>query len=345
MLAGKSERRWCTERFACEVKRATERGKTASSSSIPVGQKSRELARIFAMYLRGVFDRTTVDGVIADVVDYERQLIVHTGRGLRDARVLEIGYGARPLRLFAALAFGADITGIDLDAPMLAGSPREIIEMWRRNGAERAIKSVMRFTLFDLLERRFLAQALQKRGLKLSVDRGRLLVGDAASLELPPVSFEHMPENSIRCLLPKLAGWLDPNGFSLIRPNIFPGITGGHLTDWFTRAEVNACRKRKAEPWEHLRKRRFMPTGYLNGLTRAQYRELFSVDFEILEERVRYPNLGRQHLTEEVAGELSGFGEEELFSNQVQFVLKPRQGRSPSRRHSRIQNSRDKRCL
>ena len=343
MLAGKSERPGRTERFACEVKSATERGMTASSSSIPVGQKGRELARIFAMRLRGVFDRTTVDGVIADVVDYERQLIVHTGRGLRDARVLEIGYGARPLRLFAALAFGAEISGIDLDTPMLAGSPREIIAMWRRNGAERVIKSVIRFTLFDLLERRFLAQALQKRGLKLSVDRSRLLVGDAASLELPPVSFElvysedvfeHMPENSIRCLLPKLAGWLDRKGFCLIRPNIFAGITGGHLTDWFTPAEVNACRKRKAEPWEHLRKRRFMPTGYLNGLTRAQYRDLFSVDFEILEERVRYPNLGRQHLTEEIAGELSGFGEEELFSNQVQFVLKPRQGRPPSCRSS-----------
>jgi hypothetical protein len=343
MLAGKSERPGRTERFACEVKSATERGMTASSSSIPVGQKGRELARIFAMRLRGVFDRTTVDGVIADVVDYERQLNVHTGRGLRDARVLEIGYGARPLRLFAALAFGAEISGIDLDTPMLAGSPREIIAMWRRNGAERVIKSVIRFTLFDLLERRFLAQALQKRGLKLSVDRSRLLVGDAASLELPPVSFElvysedvfeHMPENSIRCLLPKLAGWVDRKGFCLIRPNIFAGITGGHLTDWFTPAEVNACRKRKAEPWEHLRKRRFMPTGYLNGLTRAQYRDLFSVDFEILEERVRYPNLGRQHLSEEIAGELSGFGEEELFSNQVQFVLKPRQGRPPSCRSS-----------
>lgn len=67
-----------------------------------------------------------------------------------------------------------------------------------------------------------------------------------------------------------------------------------------------------------------MPTGYLNGLTRAQYRELFSEDFEILEEHVRYPNLGSQYLTENVAAELSGFGEEELFSNQVQFVLKPR---------------------
>jgi hypothetical protein len=99
---------------------------------MPLGQKSRELARILAIRLRGIFDRTTVDGVIADAVDYERQLVVHTGRGLRGARVLEIGYGARPLRLFTALAFGADITGIDLDAPMLAGSPnRNVAPEWR----------------------------------------------------------------------------------------------------------------------------------------------------------------------------------------------------------------------
>jgi hypothetical protein len=328
------------------MKGAIERRKTASSSSMPLGQKSRELARILAIRLKGMFDRTTVDGVIADVVDYERQLVVHTGRGLRGARVLEIGYGARPLRLFAALAFGADITGIDLDAPMLAGSPSEIIEMWRLNGVERAIKSVIRFAFFDLLERRFLAEALRKRGLKLSVDRNRLLVGDAADLELPPVSFElvysedvfeHIPEHSIRRLLPKLAESLDPNGVGLIRPNIFAGITGGHLTEWLTRAEVNACRKRKAEPWEHLRKRRFMPTGYLNGLTRAQYRELFSEDFEILEEHVRYPNLGSQYLTADVAAELSGLGEEELFSNQVQFVLKPRRWKASIGRPITIQ--------
>ena len=89
----------------------------------------------------------------------------------------------------------------------LAGSPREILEMYRQNGGERVLKSVTRFALFDILERRFLSAALQKRGKKLRVDRRCLLVGDAADLDLPTASldfaysedvFEHMTENSIR---------------------------------------------------------------------------------------------------------------------------------------------------
>ncbi len=305
--------------------------KTASSGPIPFGQKSRELARIFGMFASEIFDRKTIDGVIADVEDYDRMLLAYSGRGLKNARVVEVGYGARPLRLFTALAFGANITGIDLDTPMLAASPRVIFDMLRRNGLERALKSVIRFTFFDLLERRSLAKALTKRRLKMSVDRGRLLVGDAADLELEPDSidliysedvFEHIPEDSIRRLLPRLKRSLRPNGLCLIRPNIFTGITGGHLVDWFSMEAVNAKRQRRTEPWEHLRKRRFMSTGYLNELTRAQYRRLFSEQFQIVEERVRHPNLGRQYFTPEVKHELSKFGTEELFSNKVQFVLK-----------------------
>src|SRR5208282_3433758 len=119
--------------------------KTASSRALPFGQKSRELLRIFGMFASGIFDRKTIDGVIADVEDYDRMLFAYSGSGLKNARVFEVGYGARPLRLFAASAFGANITGIDLDAPMLTASPRVIFDMWRRNGPERALKSVIRF--------------------------------------------------------------------------------------------------------------------------------------------------------------------------------------------------------
>ena len=306
---------------------------SVSSASIPLRHKVYELARIFLMRLRGALDHSAVEGSIADVQDYERQLKKHTGRRLENARVLEIGYGARPIRLFVALALGADITGIDLDVPLIAGSPREIINMYRRNGLERVVKSAIRFACFDLLERHSLARALRERGTRLRIDQRRLLVGDASALELTPESldlvysedvFEHMPERSIRRLLPKLAAWVGHKGICLIRPNIFTGITGCHLTDWFSVAEVEADRRRRSEPWEHLRKRRFSPTGFLNGLTRVQYRQLFGEQFEIIEERVRYPNLGRRYLTPEVAKELVEFGVDELFSNQVQFVLKGR---------------------
>lgn len=117
--------------------------------------------------------------------------------------------------------------------------------------------------------------------------------------------------------------WLDPSGIALIRPNIFTGICGGHLTEWFPPV-VNSNMKRKSEPWEHLRKKRFQPNTFLNKLTRKEYREMFSQYFDILEERVKYPDLGKKWLNPEIRQELKVYSDEEIFSNQVLFVLKPK---------------------
>ena len=49
---------------------------------------------------------------------------------------------------------------------------------------------------------------------------------------------------------------------------------------------------------------------------------MLGAHFELLEERVKYPDLGREYYTPEVAAELGDFSEEELFSNCVLFVLR-----------------------
>jgi hypothetical protein len=72
-----------------------------------------------------------------------------------------------------------------------------------------------------------------------------------------------------------------------------------------------------------LRKRRFNANTYLNCLSRADYREIFSRHFDILEEKVMHPNLGREWLTDEVRAELPQWSEEELLSNRVEFALRP----------------------
>ena len=118
-----------------------------------------------------------------------------------------------------------------------------------------------------------------------------------------------------------LATQISPQGLAFIRPNVFSGITGGHFPEWYS-AQVDRNIPRSSEPWEHLRKRRFKANTYLNELTRADYRELFSPHFEIIEERVFEPDLGRRWLTPEAREELAAWSDEELFSNKVQFVLR-----------------------
>jgi len=304
-----------------------------SAAPIHLSEKLRELGAIFRMRLAELLKPGSVAGVMEDVDEYAALLQTYVGRNLDGSRAFEIGFGARPLRLFALAACRVDVTGSDLDVPLLRCTPHEIAAIVRRNGMERAIKSILRFWIFDIAERRALRKALRERGRHLAIRPDRLHVGDAASMEIPPQSldfiysedvFEHIPLESLRRLVPKMAGWLKPGGLALICPNVFPGIVGGHLADWFPNVVTDTGRRRRSEPWEHLRKRRFRPNTYLNELSRATYRELFTSCFEILEERVRHPDLGREYLIGETAAELVDWPDDELFSNQTLFVLRPR---------------------
>ncbi len=305
-----------------------------SAAPIPIHEKLSELWSIFRMRLADLSRPASVEGVLADADEYEAALRQYSGRGLAGATAFEIGFGARPLRLFALAASGVDVTGSDLDVPLIRCSPREFAAMLRRNGLERAIKSALRFAIFDVKERRELKKLLRARGREMKIETRRLIVGDAAELSIPEQSldfiysedvFEHIPVDALRVLTAKMAGWLKPSGLALIRPNIFPGIVGGHLAEWFPQVVNDRSRRRRSQPWEHLRHHRFRPNTYLNELSRASYRELFAPNFEILEERVKDPELGREYLTLEVAEELKQWPHEELFSNQTLFILRPRQ--------------------
>jgi hypothetical protein len=73
-----------------------------------------------------------------------------------------------------------------------------------------------------------------------------------------------------------------------------------------------------------LRDDSFPANTYLNRLTLADFRQKFRMHFDILEERTMLPDLGREFLTDEVRRELASYPDEELFSNNVLFVLRKR---------------------
>jgi Methyltransferase domain len=291
--------------------------------------EGRELLREQRASARAGYD---FDSLFADVTEYDTLLREHTGQSLRDARVFEVGFGARPYRQMILQSMGVDTSAVDAEVPVLRGHPAEFYAMFRRNGAERAAKSLLRHVLFDRRERRVLRSAIRERGLSPRLDAEMLFVSDAGDLQVAPASFdlvfsedvfEHIERATLEHLVPRLAEWLRPSGLALIRPNIFTGIVGGHLIEW-SRAAMKGDRvQRNSEPWEHLRKRRFTANTYLNKMTRADYRELFGGSFSIIEERVAQPDLGREYLTADARAELSEWSEEELFSNQTLFVMTP----------------------
>jgi hypothetical protein len=177
---------------------------------------------------------------------------------------------------------------------------------------------------------------MASRGTSPALRSERLLVGDAAELDLPVGGFdlivsedvfEHVTPDALQQLVPKVAAWLKPSGLALIRPMIYTGIAGSHLVDWYPHRVLSGQASgpgAPTEPWEHLRQGRQRANTYLNQLTRAHYRALFGEYFVIEEERVRHPDLGRHLLTPRIAAELAEWSDDELFSNSVQFVLRPR---------------------
>jgi hypothetical protein len=137
---------------------------------------------------------------------------------------------------------------------------------------------------------------------------------------------------SLERLVPKMAIWLRPGGLALIRPNIYTGIIGGHAIEWerrLLRGDSLPCR---TAPWGHLRGDAHQPNTFLNRLTRRDYRAPFERHFEILGERVKFPRLGHELLVGETRAELAEWSDDELFSNQVLFVLRPRE--HPDDRHA-----------
>jgi SAM-dependent methyltransferase len=275
----------------------------------------------------------TLDETMAE---YNAYLVRYGRLGLEQARVLEIGFGARPFRLIWLYNNGVDVTGFDLDMPLLTGS---LIQIARKNGMVRALKSAVRYHISDKAEWKSLACAIETRGGKLRIPAERLIVADASDpkawSELGSVDFvysedvfEHIPRDSLARLVGYVADSLKPDGIALVRPMIFTGICGGHHLEWsphtMDHRSGNRPIQRVTEPWEHLRKNRHRAGTYLNGLSRAEYVSLFLERFEILEQRVMRPDLGREYMTDQIRTELCGYSDDELFSNSVLFVLRPK---------------------
>jgi hypothetical protein len=139
--------------------------------------------------------------------------------------------------------------------------------------------------------------------------------------------FEHIPSSSIEkimCNLRLYARNEQRDLLVLTRPTIFTGICGSHLTEWYHH-NVYARIPKRSRPWEHLLNPRFEADTYLNRLSRAQYRDLFSSSgYTIVAESVEHPGLGVEYLADtSLRRELDQWPDEELLSNEVMFELVP----------------------
>jgi len=65
---------------------------------------------------------------------------------------------------------------------------------------------------------------------------------DSLDLLISEGVFDHLQRDTLEEVVAAIARWLRPTGIALIRPNVFTGITGGHLIEWSRRAAPAAAR-------------------------------------------------------------------------------------------------------
>lgn len=309
--------------------------KSASSGqSVPLHRKVDEGIRQFftLMRSRNPFRARSFDRYEQDLAEYRNVAREFGGFELNDARIFEIGCGQRPYRLFWLRAHGLNATAIDMDKVVFRMGPGEFMDSLRRNGTERTLKTAARFYLFDLAENRRFRKALSRiQGSRFDWPLDAITIGDATDPATWPDEkidfvysedvFEHIPPEVLPRLCARMAAGMSERGIAVVRPMVFTGIQGGHNVEYYN---LDPSKARTCPPWDHLREHRYPSNTYLNRLSRADYRALFSEHFEIVDESVRDPERGRAFMTDALREELAAWPDEELFSNHLRFVLRPK---------------------
>lgn len=295
---------------------------TMAGQRIPLRSKLAAGFNIFKAHRRGEFSNAVKD------IAYHRELISYYdkyagGRPLTEARILDLGCGQTATQTALFTADGATATGIDIEIPTFSMGPGTFVRTLRRNGPERAFKSLARHVLFD---GRLFRDLSKEYGKKVSFDKLDVRVMDATAMEFADSTFdfvdsmavfEHISE--VPAAVRELNRVLKPGGIAVITPHLFPSLSGGHNLEWLwpdEQAGVNV------EPWDHLRKNAHPAGAYMNHMKLAEYREHFHAGLDIVDEKIVVE--GERYLTPALEAELGakGYAREDLLTRTITFFAR-----------------------
>jgi SAM-dependent methyltransferase len=253
-----------------------------------------------------------------------------SGRDIQDARVLDLGCGQRATQMAMFRANGAIITGIDMEIPTYQMNWRIFFQVMRKNGLERAVKSLIRHLLFD---KRFFRDLSSRYGKTISLNDLDIRIMDASRLDFNDNTFDFIYSSwvlehveNVDAVLREMNRVLKTGGVALIGIHLFPSLSGGHNLEWIN---PETAPSGKVPPWDHLLNSRYQASAFLNKYTLMKFRQSFSSHLRILEEKVNQE--GHSFLTAELEklGE-KGYTREDLLTRSVFFTC----GKNNTKRRS-----------
>ena len=298
--------------------------KSAMTTRLPLRSKFESGLAILRSHRSGEF--SNAPGSVRQYRALRGYLEQYAGVPLKGARVLDMGCGQTATMSLLFRAEGAHVTGIDIEVPTLRMGPGTFAEVWRRNGAERAFKSLARHLLFD---GQFFHELAQELGRPVPIDGLDLRIMDATHMEFEDSTFDFVHSMAVFEHIDDVPGAvrelnrvLKPGGIAVITPHLFASLSGGHNLEWLRPDERGSDR---VEPWDHLRGNRHPANAFMNKLKLSEYQAAFREIMEVVQEQSVVE--GEYYLTKELEAELTaiGYSREDLLTRTVTFFARKRQ--------------------
>lgn len=247
------------------------------------------------------------------------------GLDLHGWRVLDVGCGKTFWLTLLLHSYGARVTGFDVEPPTPKITIKSALEIRRKQGLERAMRTAAWAGLFAGPYYRELARLssfpLRFEGLDLRAMSVTALdfPDNFFDLIVSHEVFEHLP--NVPAALAEIRRVLKPDGLTYIYVHNYTSLSGGHHLAWkYPDLEPS----KTVPPWDHLRQNCFpeIPS-WINKIRVHDYRRFFESEFAILE-WIPGNYEGRALLTPDIRMELSAYSEEELILKGFVVLARPK---------------------
>lgn len=246
---------------------------------------------------------------------------------VRGRKVLDLGCGKTFWLTLLLASDGADALGVDTEVTEPRRTVGKYLHLFRANGWERALRTLVWDVLFASRYYRQLGDAFGKplrfEDVRLAaIDGSRLPAGDA-SLDciVSHEVLEHV--EPLRDVLREVRRTLKPDGLAYLYVHHFTSLSGGHHIAW---KHPDSAPSRVVPPWDHLRQQRFAHVpSWLNQVRAREYRALIEEQLEIVAWHW-LPREGEALLTPQIRAELAGYDEDELLHKGFIVIARPRSG-------------------
>lgn len=239
--------------------------------------------------------------------------------------ILDVGCGKSFWLTLLLHNNGANVTGIDTEVVQPGFSLNKYLNIFKKNGLERAVRT---FIWEQVFARPYYKKLEAIYGKSLNFDGISLLPISNSKIDFPENSFdlvvshevfEHIKD--ISSILDELKRVMKPDAMTYIYIHNYTSLSGGHHIAWkYPDTEPSA----KVPPWDHLRDNEYpdIPS-WLNKMRENEYREEFEKKFDIID-WISTEKEGIDLLSKPLRQELKNYSEKELLTKGFIVVAKPK---------------------